>query len=118
MKSSGTITFNRWLVGGLAVACFVAAAVMWASSPVATGDAALWRFWWGGFLRGGVVLAAFWFCLPTKSRPAAWADFSPLSATLVTAALLLAILRPKIGLILLLAILAARALMSRLTRRR
>lgn len=111
---SRTVTFNRWFVGILAAACFVAAAWIWLAAP----QEQYWRFWWGGFLRGGVVLVALWFCLPTKSRPAAWANFSPLSATLFAAAVLLTILRPKVGLILLLAVIAARAIFGRFSRRR
>jgi hypothetical protein len=111
---SRTVTFNRWFVGILAVGCFVAAAWIWVAAP----EEQYWRFWWGGCLRGGVVLAALWACLPTKTRPAAWASFSPLSATLFAAAVLLTILRPKIGLLLLLAVIAARVMFSRFSRRR
>lgn len=108
---SRTITFNRWFIGVLAAACFVAAGWIATAAPEE-------QFWWGGFLRGGVVLVAFWFCLPTKTRPAAWASFSPLSATLFAAAVLLTILRPKVGLLLLLALIAARAMFGRFSRRK
>lgn len=105
------ITLNRWLVGLSAVACLLAAGIVAWSAPHE-------QFWWGGFLRGSVVLAALWFCLPTRNRPAAWADFSPLSAALFAAAVLLTILKPKIGLLLLLGVLAARAVTNFWTRRR
>jgi len=97
------MTLNRWLVAILAAACFVAAGCIAVASPKD-------QFWWGGFLRGGVVLVALWFCLPTKSKPAAWAGISPLSATLFAAAVLLTILRPRFGLPLLLVLLALRAI--------
>lgn len=115
---SRNITFNRWLVGALAIGCFVAAGYMWANAPDPSNDAGIWRFWWGGFLRGGVVLVAFWFCLPTKTRPAAWASFNPLSATFFVVAILLTILRPKVGLPLLLLFLAVRTVVGLFRHRR
>ncbi|HEX6987402.1 MAG TPA: hypothetical protein VF170_18635, partial [Planctomycetaceae bacterium] len=61
-----------------------------------------------GFLRAGVVLAALWACLPTKDRPAAWADLKPLPAAILLGALVLAVIRPKVGLPVLLVVLAVR----------
>ena len=81
----------RRLVGGAAVACFVAAAVM----------AVAWRgseLWWGGALRAGLGLAVFWLALPAPGRPAAWEGISPLTGVVVVGAVVLALLRPKIGL--------------------
>jgi hypothetical protein len=31
----------------------------------------------GAFMRVGLVMAALWLALPTKNRPAAWANMSP-----------------------------------------
>lgn len=86
-----TVTLNRWFVGLMAVACFVASGVVMITSP---GEV----FWWGGLLRAGIVLVALWSCLPTPDRPAAWADFKPLTAAIVLGVTLLAVIRPKIGL--------------------
>jgi hypothetical protein len=96
-----TITLNRWLVGGATIVCFVASAIVAVLSPED-------MLWWGGLLRAGVVLAALWMCLPTKDRPAAWADFSPWAAALFGGALLLAILRPRVGLPLVVVLLVLR----------
>ncbi|MBA3312189.1 MAG: hypothetical protein M3552_03640 [Planctomycetota bacterium] len=85
-----TVTLNRWLVGITAGVCFAASAVVALAAPQE-------QMWWGGLLRAGVVLAALWTCLPTKNRPAVWADFSPTTAALLIGTLLLAIVRPKIG---------------------
>ena len=84
-------SFQRWFVGGAAVACFFTAAVLGVADPDEP-------FWWGGFLRAGIVCVALWACLPTRSRPAAWADFKPWPTALLVAAVLLAIIRPKVGL--------------------
>ena len=102
----GTITLNRWAVGVLAAGCFVAAVAIAVAAPRE-------EFWWAGFLRAGVVLTALWFCLPTKDRPAAWADFRPLPAAVFAATLLLAVVRPKIGLPILLALIAFRVVFVR-----
>jgi hypothetical protein len=100
-----TVTLNRWLVGSIAVACFVASAVVAVTAPSE-------MMWWGGLMRAGVVLAALWACLPTKNRPAAWADFKPLSAALLIGALLLAILRPKVGIPAVVVLLAVRYVLT------
>jgi hypothetical protein len=85
-----TITLNRWLVGIATAGCLVASVIVAVAAP-------LELFWWGGLLRAGIVLGALWVCLPTKDRPAAWADFSPWTAALLGGVLLLAILRPRVG---------------------
>lgn len=41
-----------------------------------------------GCLRVGLLLGAFWLALPTKSRPAAWANISPYAVVAIVAALL------------------------------
>jgi hypothetical protein len=85
-----SITLNRWLVGIATIGCFAASVIVAIAAPSE-------QFWWGGLLRAGVVLGALWACPPTKTRPAAWADFSPWAAALFGGTLLLAILRPRVG---------------------
>lgn len=106
-----SITLNRWLIGIAAIASFVAAAIVAAVAPSEL-------FWWGGLLRAGIVLAALWTCLPTKTRPAAWADFSPWSAALFGGVLLLAILRPRVGIPAVVALLVLRYLFASRRKRR
>lgn len=86
-----TVTLNRWFVGLLAIVSFIASGVLAITSPSEV-------FWWGGFLRAGIVLVALWTCLPTRDRPAAWANFNPLTAAILVGVTLLAVIRPKIGL--------------------
>ena len=90
MKSQ-TITLNRWFVAIAAAGCFVAAAIVAVRAPSE-------QLWWGGLLRAGVVLVALWLCLPTPSRPAAWADLKPTTAAILFGSLALAVIRPKLGL--------------------
>lgn len=85
-----TVTLNRWITGVAALASFAASGIVAATAPQE-------QMWWGGLLRAGVVLTALWACLPTRNREAAWANFNPLTAAVLAGALLLAIIRPKIG---------------------
>jgi hypothetical protein len=63
-----SVPINRPLVGILAlVCCGVAGLLMWADPD---GSSELWQ---GAFSRVGVVLAAFWLALPSRTREAAWA---------------------------------------------
>lgn len=103
---NGTITFNRSVVAILTLGCFAAAALIWMRSP---DDI----FWWGGFIRAGLVLGVLWFCLPTHNRPAAWANFTPASAALVAGVLILTIIRPRLGLPLLGIIVLYRIIVTR-----
>lgn len=102
----GVITLNRWLVGGFTCACLAASILTFIQYPDRP-------FWWGGFFRAAIVLGTLWFCLPTQTQPAAWANFRPMTAALVLGVLLLAVIRPRIGLPILLGILAIRALFTR-----
>jgi hypothetical protein len=102
---SRKVTLNRWLVGTAAVGCFIASASIALAAPRET-------FWWGGLLRAGIVLVALWFCLPTRNRPAAWADVSPLGAAILLGTLLIAIVRPRVGLPLLIVVLFVQWLFS------
>jgi hypothetical protein len=89
-------TFNQWFVAAAAAACFIAAIVIAFRAPDE-------QFWWGGLMRAGVVLTILWFCLPSRGRRAAWAGIRPLTLTILIGVGLLALLRPKIGVPLLVA---------------
>lgn len=67
-QASSQVPVNRTLVGILAVLCLVSGAVLMLSGS--TGPIALWQ---GALFRVGVVLAAFWLALPSRTREAAWA---------------------------------------------
>jgi hypothetical protein len=60
------VPVNRALVGVLSIACCSIAGVM------ALADSEGPSLWQGAFLRVGVVLAAFWLALPSRTREAAW----------------------------------------------
>lgn len=53
------------------------------------------QLWAGAFMRVGVVLAAFWLALPTRSREAAWARV-PIWKVVATLVGLLVIVRSRI----------------------
>lgn len=63
-------SFNRVLVGSLAVGCGVAGVAMCIVRGLDDPLAA-------GFIRVGVALGALWCALPTRTRAAAWARVSP-----------------------------------------
>ncbi len=67
-----SVEINRPLVGILAIACFVGAGVVWGFDL--EQDQTLWM---AGFIRVGLLMSAFWLALPSKGRPAAWANVSP-----------------------------------------
>ena len=91
---------NRTLVGILALVCCVAGAVMALAVPDQDAMAA-------AFVRVGLLLGAFWLALPTKSRPAAWANVSPwLVVAVVVGLLLVRQMRVFIPLLLVVAVLA------------
>jgi hypothetical protein len=66
------IAINRTLVGVLAICCLVGAVSLHLLVP--GSDEA--RLWLAGFIRVGLVLAAFWIALPSGDRQAAWANLS------------------------------------------
>lgn len=72
MTQESTIEINRPLTGVLAIACLTGAGVVWGfgleedQSPI----------WTAGFMRVGLLMSAFWLALPTRDRPAAWANVS------------------------------------------
>lgn len=80
--SAGRTPVNRSLVGALAAACCGVGAVLWYAWPDQDALAA-------GCLRAGLLLGAVWLALPTKTRPAAWANISPLVLAPVVLGLLL-----------------------------
>lgn len=68
---------RRMLVGLLALALLTASVVLWILPGASTNQAtAMWR---GGCGRMGIVVAALWMAMPTRSRPAAWANLNPRS---------------------------------------
>lgn len=103
--------FNKWFVGIMAAACFAASAAIAVSTPDEP-------FWWGGLLRAGVVLVVLWFCLPSRTRPAAWEGVRPFPTIILIGAMLLTIVRPKIGLPVLLIVLGIRWLSNLFRSRR
>lgn len=66
--TSTEIPINRTLVGCLAVGCLASGGLLVLFVP---NDAS--QMWSGAFIRVGVVLAALWIALPTRTREAAWA---------------------------------------------
>lgn len=71
MANQATIEINRPLVGILAFACFIGAAVVWGF------DLEQDKLWRAGFIRVGMLMSAFFIALPKKGRAAAWANVSP-----------------------------------------
>jgi cobalamin synthase len=77
---------RRFLAGLIAVLLLTAAALLWVLPGVSTNQAALmWRAACG---RIGVVMVALWMALPTRTRPAAWANLNPRSVSAVVLAAL------------------------------
>ncbi|MGH7127927.1 MAG: hypothetical protein ACREJB_02165 [Planctomycetaceae bacterium] len=70
--SSKHVTINRTLVGVLALGCLAAALALWLAGP----DQESLSLWQAGFVRVGLVLVALWIALPSRHRPAAWANLS------------------------------------------
>lgn len=71
-------TISRTLVGGLAIGLFGVALIlsMWPNLLSGAAGATVG----GAAARVGIVMAAFWLALPTRNRPAAWANVSISSA--------------------------------------
>jgi hypothetical protein len=77
---------RRLLAGLIAVTLLAAAALLWILPGVSTSQAAvLWR---GACGRIGIVMAALWMAMPTRTRPAAWAKLNPRSVAAVSLAAL------------------------------
>ncbi len=79
---------RRLVVGVVAVTLLSACALLWILPGVSTSQSTLmWRAACG---RVGIVAAALWMAMPTRTRPAAWASLNPRSvAAVVIAALAL-----------------------------
>ena len=105
------ITLRRALVGTVAIACLCGAATLWWLRPEAA-------VWYASLLRAGVVLSVLWLALPSRSRPAAWAQMSPLTAGILAATLLLTMRMPKVGIPLLLMLILLRYVFTPRTRRK
>ncbi|MEZ6066396.1 MAG: hypothetical protein R3B90_11975 [Planctomycetaceae bacterium] len=104
-----SLPVNRTLVGVLAVVLTLAG--------VAVGlYDSLDNMWCGGLLRTGVLLAALWIALPTRHRPAAWANISPWTAVGAVILLVIFVRQPR-AFIIVVAILVAGAIFVRPRRR-
>ena len=68
---------RRMLVGVVAITLLTAALVLWILPGASANQATL--MWRAGCGRMGVVVAALWLAMPTRSRPAAWANLNPRS---------------------------------------
>lgn len=62
---------NRLLVGVIALCCLIA------GITIGVLDS-LQNIWCGGFIRVGLLMGALWIAAPTKGRPAAWENVSPI----------------------------------------
>ncbi len=67
----GLIPINRVSIGCIAIGCWLLAGLIWWAGWESQG--ALWQ---GALSRVGVVMAAFWIAMPTRTREAAWARVS------------------------------------------
>lgn len=70
--SDNKVAVSRPMVGVLALACLVIAALIWTMAP----DSQETQLWLAGFIRVGLVMSALWIALPTRDREAAWANVS------------------------------------------
>lgn len=78
-----TIKLSRLRVGLIALGCLALAGILkFGTDPTERNE-----LWIAAFARVGLVMSALWIALPTKRRPAAWADVSP--STLIGLALAL-----------------------------
>jgi hypothetical protein len=75
-------TVSRSMVAAISAACFAAALVLWLWWPDQS-------FWYGSFVRVGIVMAVFWYALPARGRDAAWARISPWALGGIALALIL-----------------------------
>lgn len=90
---------SRPLVGVITVALLLTWGVMGLLQWTGTLDSsdAQVRVWWAGFGRVGLLMFALWIALPSKGRPAAWANLSkPMLVLFLLVAVLLAV-RPWIA---------------------
>ncbi len=72
---------RRLLVGLVAVGLLTAAFLLWILPGASTSQATV--MWRGACARVGAVTAALWMALPSRTRPAAWANLNPRSVAAV-----------------------------------
>ncbi len=108
-----TIKLSRLRVGLVALGCLALAGILkFGTDPTERNE-----LWTAAFARVGLVMTALWVALPTKRRPAAWADVSP--STLIGFALaLLVFARSPRMLLYALPFMAALAVLNFLLKRR
>lgn len=88
-KSESTkVEVNRPLVGVIAFVCILTSVVL-ELLPDAN------EMWVAGFRRAGIMTAAVWLALPTKNRPAAWANVSPWTLIGVVGGIVAVAARPR-----------------------
>lgn len=92
MSDDPRIALDRQLVGGGAVLCLVAAAVVWFFEPDLMGKREMVL---GGCVRIGLFLTAVWIAMPSRSREAAWARVTPWTFLGLVLLLVGVVLRPK-----------------------
>lgn len=84
-QNSDELSQKRFLVGGIAITCLAIGVLLY----FYPGNEGLQ----GALLRVGMLLAAFWLAMPTKTRPAAWKVLQ--SNWALPGAIVSAILMPK-----------------------
>jgi hypothetical protein len=68
---------RRLFAGVIALSLLAAAVLLWILPGPSTSQAtAMWR---GACGRIGIVMAALWMAMPTRTRPAAWSNLNPRS---------------------------------------
>ena len=67
MNSEKT-SVSRPLVGGIALACLLAAAGLWVLQTRETQDGAGMQMWIAALIRVGMLMSAFWLALPALQR--------------------------------------------------
>lgn len=92
--SGEKITINRTMVGVIALVCVGTSVVLQIHGS--EDKQALMAT--GAFMRVGLVMAALWLALPTKNRPAAWANMSPWVLWGILGLVVMIAARPRIAL--------------------
>ncbi len=90
--SGKQITINKLKTGIVAISCFVGAMIVYLL------ERDLSNVWFSILLRIGLVMSAIWLALPSKSKPAAWANVSPTTLGIIVVAIVGIGYRPKIAL--------------------
>ena len=92
-------TISRPLVGLITLALLGTWGAMWLLHAAGAVDAESQplKLWWAGFGRVGLVMLALWLALPSKDRPAAWANVSKPMLVGVLLVVVLVAVRPWIA---------------------